>query len=109
MSVKLIVAGAIGLGAYYFWQSKPSYAGISGPGITGVSPIQFTGRLADWTTVYAIQNVVSGYLTNIVLITSTGEQRLIRTESAEAVEIASFFDPSKWSTYETTSGYNLVA
>lgn len=106
---KIIVAGAIGVGAYYFWQSKPSYAGISGPGISGVSPIQFTAILADWTTVYATQNVVSGYLTNIVLITATGEQRLIRTKSTDAVEISTYFNSNDWLTYETTSGYNLVA
>ena len=110
MSGKIIAAGVVAGAAIYFWlsPSKPAIKGISGPGINGVAPIQYTARLADWRTVYATANVASGYNTNILLVASDGEQRYIATNVPTSVDIASYFDASKWSDYELTSNYNLV-
>ena len=110
MSGKIIAAGVVAGAAIYFWLSptKPAIKGISGPGINGVAPIQYTARVADGRVVYATANIASGYNTNILLVASDGEQRYIATSSTSSVDIASYFDASLWSTYEVTSNYNLV-
>jgi len=111
MSGKLIAVGAIAGAVAYFWFSPkpPAIAGISGPGVNGVAPIQYTAKLPDGRTVYATQNVSSGYNTNILMVASDGEQRFVPTNVPTSVDIPSYFDASKWSEYEITSNYSLVA
>ena len=85
-----------------------SASGIIGPGIASSDPIEYTATLPDGRTVYCAQNVVDGYTTNIVMVTSDGEARYIPTASTGEVDIQSFFDATQWSTYGIAPGYSIV-
>jgi len=111
MSGRIIAVGAIAGAVAYFWlgyTKPPAITGISGPGINGVAPIEFTAKLPDGRMVYATQNVSSGYNTNILMVAVDGEQRFIPTNVPTSVDIPTYFDASSWSSYELTSNYNLV-